>query len=247
MGFLKIFRDFPEKKNPLSGGGVCSIEGDELLGEAVDQHRPFAAEFGRFSHRFVLDGALDRLPLLRLAGFAAFDEVDHILPCLLRAIDLAEGEGIGEIHPEVMADQGIEFFVHLLQGGEIAGIPDQIAAADQIVVFLADDVVLHRLAIPADEIAIEGKMEICEMTDMEHRGIDHVVVFIGAMLGELGAGSADDFGLIHRRMESDVVFDPKVTFDLFKFERLVWFEVMVEMDSGGTMLPTLPIDIIHED
>lgn len=67
------------------------------------------------------------------------------------------------------------------------------------------------------------------------------------MLREDDAGLTDNFGLIHRRMESDVVFDLEVMFDLFKFERLVWFEVMVEMDSGGTMFSALPIDIIHED
>ena len=37
------------------------------------------------------------------------------------------------------------------------------------------------------------------------------------MLWEDDAGLTDNFGLIHRRMESDVVFDLEVMFDLFKF------------------------------
>ena len=61
------------------------------------------------------------------------------------------------------------------------------------------------------------------------------------MLWEDDAGLTDNFGLIHRRMESDVVFDLEVMFDLFKFEGLVWFEVMVEMDSGGTMFSAMRI------
>ena len=67
------------------------------------------------------------------------------------------------------------------------------------------------------------------------------------MLWEDDAGLTDNFGLIHRRMESDVVFDLEVVSNLFEFKRLIWLEVMVEMDSGGTVFPALPIDIIHED
>ncbi len=67
------------------------------------------------------------------------------------------------------------------------------------------------------------------------------------MFRENDAGFTDDIGLIHRRMQSDVVFDAEVMPHIFEFERLIRFEVTVEMDSGGTMFSALPIDIIHKD
>ena len=83
------------------------------------------------------------------------------------------------------------------------------------------------------------------MTDMEHRGIDHVVVFIGAMLRKLGAGSADDFGLVHRRMEGDVLLEAEA-FDLLWLQDGVLLHDVAEANADGRLVPAMVIDVIHD-